>query len=79
MAIKNGEIRGVYRTSTNGRKYAAFEGVPYAEPPTGKLRFKVSLILLKQFGIWSKILIFLNELLKNIFSSFIIIYGFNVL
>lgn len=39
-----GDIRGYYKTSENGRLYEAYEGVPYAFPPVGKLRFKVSLL-----------------------------------
>ncbi|XP_020285973.1 venom carboxylesterase-6-like [Pseudomyrmex gracilis] len=35
-----GGIKGYYKTSQNGRKYEAYEGIPYALPPTKKLRFK---------------------------------------
>ncbi|XP_029158905.1 venom carboxylesterase-6-like [Nylanderia fulva] len=35
-----GGLKGYYKTSQNGRKYEAYEGVPYALPPIGKLRFK---------------------------------------
>ncbi|OAD61357.1 Venom carboxylesterase-6 [Eufriesea mexicana] len=35
-----GAIRGYYKVSANGRQYEAYEGIPYALPPTGKLRFK---------------------------------------
>lgn len=36
-----GGLKGYYKTSQNGRKYEAYEGIPYALPPIGKLRFKV--------------------------------------
>lgn len=36
-----GEIFGSRMTSSSGRKFSAFRGVPYAEPPVGQLRFKV--------------------------------------
>lgn len=36
-----GGVRGFYDYSQNGRKYIAFEGIPYAQPPTGDLRFRV--------------------------------------
>ncbi|OXU29807.1 hypothetical protein TSAR_014120 [Trichomalopsis sarcophagae] len=36
-----GPVVGSYKTSQNGRKYAAYEGIPYAVPPEGELRFTV--------------------------------------
>jgi hypothetical protein len=39
--VEQGAIRGKYVTPAGGRKFAAFEGIPYARPPTGKHRFKV--------------------------------------
>lgn len=35
-----GNIKGYYKISANGRQYEAYEGIPYALPPIGKLRFK---------------------------------------
>ncbi|XP_078045163.1 juvenile hormone esterase [Augochlora pura] len=35
-----GSIKGYHKLSANGRQYEAYEGIPYALPPTGKLRFK---------------------------------------
>ncbi|XP_048270688.1 venom carboxylesterase-6 [Bombus terrestris] len=35
-----GDIRGYYKISRHGRKYEAYEGIPYAQPPIGNLRFK---------------------------------------
>lgn len=35
-----GGIKGYYKLSANGRQYEAYEGIPYALPPIGKLRFK---------------------------------------
>ncbi|XP_066589452.1 carboxylic ester hydrolase-like isoform X2 [Prorops nasuta] len=40
VLINTGYIKGYYKTSNNGRKYRAFEGIPYAMPPVGKLRFQ---------------------------------------
>ncbi|XP_076285599.1 carboxylic ester hydrolase-like isoform X2 [Lasioglossum baleicum] len=35
-----GCIKGYCKLSANGRQYQAYEGIPYALPPIGKLRFK---------------------------------------
>ncbi|XP_070172352.1 carboxylic ester hydrolase-like [Polyergus mexicanus] len=40
IKIPLGGLKGYYKISQNGRKYEAYEGVPYALPPIGKLRFK---------------------------------------
>jgi carboxylesterase type B len=41
ISIEQGELQGTTLTSRNGRTFAAFQGIPYAEPPVGNLRFKV--------------------------------------
>lgn len=37
-----GEVEGYFMGTMKGRRIAAFEGIPFAEPPTGKYRFRVS-------------------------------------
>lgn len=37
-----GTIRGFWQLSRNGREFQSYEGIPYALPPVGKLRFKVN-------------------------------------
>lgn len=36
-----GKVQGTYKISFGARTFAAFEGIPYAKPPIGKLRFQV--------------------------------------
>ena len=42
VEIKQGKLQGVIRNNIDGGQYYSFRGIPYAEPPVGKLRFKVS-------------------------------------
>nr|CAH7761876.1 unnamed protein product [Callosobruchus chinensis] len=39
VSIPQGALRGSYRYSYHSRKFSAFEGIPYAKPPVGDLRF----------------------------------------
>ena len=42
VQTKNGKIRGLEETrSLSGKKYLAFRGLRYANPPIKELRFKV--------------------------------------
>ena len=40
--IENGRVSGIVEESMKGRDIYSFYGLPYALPPLGKLRFKVS-------------------------------------
>lgn len=43
VEVQQGKLKGVENTSVlNGQKYYSFLGIPYAKPPVGDLRFKVS-------------------------------------
>ncbi|KAI4466377.1 carboxylic ester hydrolase [Holotrichia oblita] len=37
---KSGDVRGTVFKSRKGKAFAAFRGIPYAQPPVGDLRFK---------------------------------------
>jgi hypothetical protein len=41
VTASSGIIEGYYMKVVSGRKVYAFEGIPYAEPPTGNNRFRV--------------------------------------
>lgn len=44
-----GEVQGILKTTLlNDVDYYAFKGIPYAESPVGKLRFKVSNLFFSQ-------------------------------
>lgn len=44
---KSGPVRGLRNTTIDRLGYISFQGIPYAQPPIGELRFKVSYIALK--------------------------------
>lgn len=39
---EGGRISGILEETVNGREFFSFYGIPFAQPPVGKLRFKVS-------------------------------------
>jgi acetylcholinesterase len=45
IVLKQGSVKGHRLTSRKGREIFAFQGIPYAEPPVGELRFQVSVTL----------------------------------
>ncbi|XP_076059226.1 esterase E4-like isoform X3 [Oratosquilla oratoria] len=40
VKIWQGQLEGLEETSTKGRPFFSFRGIPFAEPPVGELRFK---------------------------------------
>lgn len=42
VKLDNGIFTGIQMESYNGKAFNAFLGIPYAKPPIGDLRFKVS-------------------------------------
>lgn len=47
LSVTEGKLKGKICTDYNGREYYSFQGIPYAKPPVGELRFKVTFSLLK--------------------------------
>ena len=41
VELKQGRLKGHRLTTRKGREMFAFQGIPYAKPPVGNLRFKV--------------------------------------
>lgn len=46
---KYGFLQGRYARSNNGRKYLSFTKIPYAQPPEGENRFKVTEIVIENY------------------------------
>ncbi|GLG98111.1 Esterase E4 [Gryllus bimaculatus] len=40
VKVEQGQLRGREATSVLGERYYSFQGIPYAKPPVGELRFK---------------------------------------
>ncbi|KAK4885068.1 hypothetical protein RN001_001339 [Aquatica leii] len=40
VTVKNGKLRGKTAKNYDGEEYYSFQGIPYAKPPIGSLRFK---------------------------------------
>ncbi|XP_026729816.1 esterase B1-like isoform X1 [Trichoplusia ni] len=40
VAVKQGKLKGSLKKCLDGSSYYSFKGIPYAQPPVGKLRFK---------------------------------------
>lgn len=46
VEVREGKLLGVTKNDRNGNKFYGFQGIPYAKPPVGELRFKVSYFLM---------------------------------
>ncbi|XP_026749626.1 juvenile hormone esterase-like [Galleria mellonella] len=43
VTVAQGQLKGSVRNHLDGSSYYSFKGIPYAQPPVGKLRFKAPL------------------------------------
>lgn len=42
VQVEEGKLRGKISVDYKGGQFYSFQGIPYAKPPVGDLRFKVS-------------------------------------
>lgn len=42
VEVNNGKLMGKKSLDYDGQDYFSFQGIPYAKPPVGELRLKVS-------------------------------------
>lgn len=47
VKVEHGLLKGDWKVSFGGRKYATFQGIRYAKPPVESNRFKVSVCYFK--------------------------------
>lgn len=45
VQTQHGPVEGIVRTSDLGREYFSFQGIPYARPAEGELKFKVGIAI----------------------------------
>lgn len=54
VETKSGWLRGNYTSTRGGRQVLEFLGVPYAQSPTGSLRFKVTVARSSVLAVYSR-------------------------
>jgi carboxylesterase type B len=42
VTVSDGKLQGKTGTNINNGQFYSFQGIPYAKPPVGSLRFKVN-------------------------------------
>lgn len=45
VTVNEGTLEGEVINNAYGGKFYSFKGIPYAQPPVGELRFRVSLLV----------------------------------
>ncbi|KAK3919038.1 Esterase FE4 [Frankliniella fusca] len=61
VRVAQGQLAGLAQATEAGFQYLAFQGIPYAEPPVGNLRFKLRGLLGRNAG-WNELLVLLTSL-----------------
>ena len=61
VRVTQGSLRGQKVKTEAGATYYSFHAIPYAKPPVGRLRFKVSLIFLVMEATYRCIFVFLSN------------------
>ena len=46
VSVEEGQLQGKVVSSPTGKAFYSFQGIPYAKPPLGSLRFKVRITLI---------------------------------
>lgn len=52
VEISQGLVQGTILETRNGRNISAFIGIPYAQPPIGKLRWNFNIFFLQYLWSW---------------------------
>lgn len=42
VTVNQGKLQGIFEENVLGSRYLSFKGIPFAAPPVGALRFKVT-------------------------------------
>lgn len=71
VTVAQGKLQGIFQENILGSRYLSFKGIPFASPPVGVLRFKVT--FLSSSNNLGFIFILSLSLCKNI-SIFLFVY-----
>lgn len=52
VRVAQGALQGRVANAPSGKAYYSFQGIPYAKPPLGSLRFKVSALFVLKHSLF---------------------------